>query len=217
MGRTRCDPHAQFQPDKLHSQFCFGNRDGLERFSGVSAKYHTQLSINLPRKRASALSPTNFPRRHSERKRFAFRNVATSPHRWRHPAGERKAVRQRRKSHQSHRSKRPHCFWRKSRRDGVSQRCDEGYGSFTSGRDRFSGYEHCNDQGKWSDALVRSDSVPNRLHGEDRIDVGPLHPRASCSGVGILWRALSIELDHCFERPHHRRVLLHPRSQRREP
>src|SRR5678816_2074926 len=89
--------------------------------------------------------------------------------------------------------------------------------SFTSGRDRFSGYEQRNDQGKWSDALVRSDSVPNRLHGEDRIDVRPLHPRASCSGVGISWRALSTELDHWFERPHHRPVLLHAGSQRRGP
>ena len=40
---------------------------------------------------------------------------------------------------------------------------------------------------------------------QDRICVGPIHPRASCSGVGIFWRALSTELDHWFERAHHRR------------
>src|SRR5439155_9655354 len=78
------------------------------------------------------------------------------------------------------------------------------------------GYEQCDDQGKWSDADLRSDSVPNRLRREVRIYVRALHSCPNCSGVGISWRTLSTELDHWFERRLHP-ILLHSRSQRREP
>jgi len=77
-----------------------------------------------------------------------------------------------RKSHHLTEASGPHCFWRKSRRDEFLT-LRRRIRIFHFGERSISGYEQCNDQGKWSDALVRSDSVPIGLHGEDRLTSVP--------------------------------------------
>ena len=78
-------------PVSFTTNFALGIGTDWNAFRLSPLNYHTELSINLPCKSASVVSPTNFPRWHSEWKHFAFRNVGTSPHRWRHPVAERKA------------------------------------------------------------------------------------------------------------------------------
>jgi len=137
-GKLRGVIQCQLQPEFIVTALAIWNRDGLESFSGVSAKYPPLNFHQSLRERAiQLLSSPNFRDGIRARTPSPFRKRCKHPPSLATSAGDGKAVRQRRKSHHLTEASRRIVFEDNRAAMESSQRCYAGYGLFTSERSMF--------------------------------------------------------------------------------